>query len=77
MLQRGAPQHSSKFKKINNYFYLLCIHFIQFNLEKHWSKPKNQKVFFENFAKEQGFNSRVPDNWYKIPAYTLLCHMVI
>lgn len=56
---------------------IIFIYYILFNLEKHWSKPKNQKVFFENFAKEQGFNSRVPDNWYKIPAYTLLCHMVI
>lgn len=32
-----------------------------------WKDRKNRRNFFENYAKENGFDPLVPDNWYKHP----------
>lgn len=29
-----------------------------------WRNPKNRRKFFEEYAKENGFDPYQPDNWY-------------
>jgi hypothetical protein len=31
-----------------------------------WSEISNQRKFFDNFAKEHGFDPLVPENWYDV-----------
>jgi len=32
----------------------------------YWNDTRNRKKFFDHFAKEQGFDPLVPDNWYLV-----------
>ena len=40
------------------------------------SWPKNRRIFFENYAKQNGFDPLIPDNWYTQPRRTILSTMV-
>jgi len=33
----------------------------------HWQVPENRRHLFESFAKTNGFDSLVPENWYAVP----------
>jgi len=39
---------------------------IGLELEKFPSRSRANKAFFDTFAKENGFDPRIPDNWYKV-----------
>lgn len=32
----------------------------------HWADARNRKAFFEEFAKENGFDSSIASNWYSV-----------
>lgn len=32
-----------------------------------WNDTRNRKKFFEDYAKENGFDPLVPENWYNQP----------
>lgn len=40
--------------------------FIYFLEGKHWRSTNNRKQFFQNFAKDNGFDPNVPENWYRL-----------
>ena len=37
-----------------------------------WEDPKNKRDFFDRFAKERGFDSLIPSNWYPITLHEIL-----
>lgn len=41
-------------------------------IDKYWLEFSNRRKFFENFAKEKGFDSLVPANWYMITTEEVL-----
>lgn len=38
----------------------------------YWKSKENVKLFFDNFAKTNGFNPQDPDCWYEISGNSLL-----
>lgn len=42
-----------------------------------WHKVKNRRNFFEEYAKENGFDPRIPKNWYKQPKKKLEAKKVV
>lgn len=60
---------SSKFKRVprmdNNFYYFYnCFVLIWFS-GSHWMTMKN-KMFFDNFARQRGFDPLVASNWYGV-----------
>eukprot|EP00026_Physarum_polycephalum_P004291 Phypoly_transcript_04309.p1 GENE.Phypoly_transcript_04309~~Phypoly_transcript_04309.p1 ORF type:complete len:715 (+),score=105.32 Phypoly_transcript_04309:82-2145(+) len=37
----------------------------------HWDEYENRKKFFDDFAKDHGFDPSIPENWYKINAHQI------
>lgn len=42
-----------------------------------WRDPAKRKKFFENYAKENGFDSMNPDEWYKQNRAAIMASKVI
>ena len=47
----------------SSYFFFLLTCF----LGNFWNDTKNRRRFFEDIAKEHGFDPLTPDSWYKFP----------
>lgn len=42
-----------------------------------WHKRENRRKFFEDYAKEQGFDPLLPQHWYSHPISNLLAVKVL
>jgi hypothetical protein len=43
---------------------------------KYWNNAAARRKFFEDYAKENGFDPLDPNNWYKISRYKLMALQV-
>lgn len=46
------------------------------NLERYWANQRNRKTFFDEIAREQGFDPLVAENWHRISHDTVVAKKV-
>lgn len=44
--------------------------------ENYWQDKKNRRKFFENFAREKGFDPLDSHSWYSVSRNSILTHPV-
>lgn len=52
------------YKRIYNVILILILILLT---DQRWGKIENRRKFFEDYAKEKGFDPLVPHNWYRLP----------
>lgn len=50
--------------------------FIKLKIAANWSDVTNRRKFFENFAKLQNFDPKIPGNWYSQARHSILSSRV-
>lgn len=69
----GLDQSKFNFQQSIKLIIIGCLisKYLQCCLE-YWHRLVNRRKFFENYAKEQGFDPLVPENWYSQPIQNLM-----